>query len=310
MLTDKKEFIDNKLCMLKSKFNKSYLKEKLENGTLSLKDLSESFEFKDFKNKEEKYDYYIVEASFFFHNKYINSDDILEDNLLVINRNVEGFDSKPRISKGLSFLFSMTPNLDETLIEQFIDKIKNELSFFGLSNEQLLEIDLQFIKRGQGFNRIKNKSNYIFFLYEIEMNKEIKDIFQIRKSKKRDIDFVFQVDGKFLYNTYKYFMNPKLHFDIVTMKALANQKEVSTHENAKFFKLKKPLITKNHIVLEKKNILENLKGYLMEKGSSFVKGIVNEMSENAANPEQMLAEIFRCLASFSVGAYRGLNKVI
>ena len=104
--------IDKKLCMLKSDFDMSPLKEKLENGTITLGDIHQHFVEIDFENRDDKNNYYIVESSFFFHNRYVNSDSIDEDNLLLINRNVIGFDGKPRVSKGLSFLFSLTPKSD------------------------------------------------------------------------------------------------------------------------------------------------------------------------------------------------------
>ena len=303
--------IDKKLCMLKNDFNKSPLKDKLENGTITLDDINENFKEIDFKNRDDKNDYYIVELSFFFHNRYVNSDSIYEDNLLLINRNVIGFDGKPRVSKGLSFLFSLTPKSDCSLIKQFEDKIIEEFTFIGLDNEQLSKIDLEFIGKGQGYNKVEGRANYIFFVYEVLMNKEIKDIIQIKTVQKRkDIDFVFQVDGQFIYNTYKYFLNPKLHFDITIMKSLSSNKAIVSHKNAKFFKNINDESTKKQIILRQKNLIEDIKAYILEKGSNIIIGIMNEITEHAANPNHALIELWRCMATFGIGAFKGLDKVL
>jgi len=225
---------DNKLCMLKKDFDANDdLKSKLKSGNLKLDDLKGLFELKDFEKQCDKNDFYIVESSFFLkHEKENENSHEKEKSLFVINRSPISFDGGKRISKGLSFLFSFTPNFEMDIKEQYQSKIKTDMSFINLDNEVCETIDIKLEEKGMGYNKKPDKATYIFFVYKVMIETKLNDILHI--SREGSLDYVFQVDANFMKIGQEYFMNPNLYFDISVLKGLFSETH-SSEKTAEFF---------------------------------------------------------------------------
>lgn len=293
--------IDKKLCMLKSKFDKSPLKTKLEQGILEFKELNSFFKEKDFEKSEDKSDYYIVQSSFFLKN-------IDNNGLFVINRSPIGFDGKQRVSKGLSFLFSYTPNINEKVTQQYLDNIKRDMTFIDENKKECKELNLKMSNIGMGYNTPINGATYIFFLYEISFNENIYDILYFYDKKgKQELDYVFQIDSNFIQETQKYFMNPTMHFDIAVMKALSTDKTNIQYEDAYFFK-KDNIKSFNEKILSSKkySFWQNLQSYLRRYSNTFLTDVNGLFDGSKMDPDDLI-DILRCLYKVPLGTMRLLS---
>lgn len=296
--------IEKKLCMLKSEFNESPLKKKLEKGEIELLDLKGYFKEKKFKDKEDKTPYCIIESSFFLKNKNDNG-------LLLINRNPIGFDGNKRISDGLSFLFSLTPNFNNSFMEECALKIKKEFSFVKSNNEIYKNITFSFTKKGLGYNTPQGRATYIFFVYEVTFNEEIKNIIQLRsKDKKLDMDYIFQVNGNFIKESHRFFLNPTLHFDIVTMKSLSDESLEVRYKEAHFFSLKNKVSKEYKINLEKISIMTDLLAWLNQKGNESAHFFIKELFDDDKPSSQAIMSIIDCVSKIGLSSYKVVKNLV
>jgi len=290
--------IDKKLCMLKSKFDNSPLQEKLKKGTLELKDLENYFEERNFKDSDDKANYYIVQSSFFLKNTYDNG-------LFVINRSPIGFDGKQRVSKGLSFLFSFTPKINEKMSTQYLNKVKRDMTFIDENKKECSTLDIKISNVGMGYNTPEGKATYIFFLYEITLNENIYDILYFyEKEGKQELDYVFQINSNFIQETQKYFMNPSMHFDITVMKALSSTKTTIKYKNAYFFK-KDDIKSFSETIksLKKSDFWQNFQVYLRRYSSTFLTDVKGLFDGSVMDTDDLI-DIVRCLYKVPLGTLR------